>query len=58
MFGLFKKDPLKSVTKKYHQLMGEAMNAQRNGNMALYAKLSSEADKLNQELERIKREMK
>ena len=41
----------KKLEKKYAATMEKAVNAQRNGNIELYAKLSSEADKILKEIE-------
>ena len=51
MFGLF--NSKKNLLKKYQQKLEEAVAAQRNGNIALYSELSSEADKLLKEIEEI-----
>ena len=53
MFGIFKKDPIKKLTKEYQDLLEKAMNAQRNGNMALFANLSAQADKLYKEIQEL-----
>ena len=55
MFNFFKKEPAKKLQKLYDKKLVDAMEAQRNGNIALFAQLSSEADqllkKLDEELE-------
>ena len=56
MFGLLKKNPLKKLEKEYAQMMANATDAQRNGNIELFAKLSTEADKLLKEIERLEKE--
>jgi len=53
MFGLFKKDKKKKLEKAYADLLTKATNAQRNGDMALFAKLSSDADKVLKEIDSI-----
>lgn len=53
MFGLFKKNEIKSLEKKYAAILKNATNAQRNGDMALFAKLSKEADNLLKEIQKI-----
>jgi hypothetical protein len=50
MFGLFKKDPVKKLEKKHKQLMEEAMNIQRSGDLRLYAKKIEEAEKVEQKI--------
>lgn len=54
MFGLFKKDPLKALTKKYAELTEDAMHAQRRGDIEGYSKLTSEAEALYKEIEDLK----
>lgn len=54
MFGLFKKDPLKAMTKKYANLTEDAMHAQRRGDIEGYSKLTSEAEALYKEIEALK----
>ncbi len=51
MFGLFKKNTTKKLEKKYADLMTKAVEAQRNGNIDLYSKLSFEADEILKEIE-------
>ena len=58
MFGLFKSSPEKKLQKEYESLMEKAMNAQRNGKMDVYAELASQADKIFQEIQKIKAEKK
>jgi hypothetical protein len=53
MFGLFKKDEGKKLQKEYERIMQKAVDAQRNGNIALYAKLSTEADEIAKKLDKI-----
>ena len=56
MFGLFKKDPIKKLEKKYLKLMEEAMEIQRGGDIKAYAQKSAEAEKVAEEIERLKSE--
>lgn len=51
MFGLFKSDPNKKLRKKYDQLLEQAMHAQRNGDMRLYAELTQQSEALWQQIE-------
>lgn len=53
MFGFLKANPVKKLEKEYARLMSQAVDAQRNGNIELYAKLSTEADKILKEIEKI-----
>jgi len=43
MLNLFKRNPINKLKKLYAVKMEQAMNAQRNGKMALFAKISAEA---------------
>lgn len=53
MFGLFKKDPLKQLNKEYGELLERAMNAQRNGDIEGYSKLSEQADAVYKEIQQL-----
>lgn len=46
MFGIFKSHPIKKYQKEYQQLLQDAMQAQRGGDIRLYSELSEQADKL------------
>lgn len=57
MLGLFKSSAekqVKKLQKEYESKLGEAMQAQRNGDIRTYSMLSEEADKLYQQLIAIK----
>ena len=54
MFSLFKKDPEKKLQKKYEQLMKDAVDAQRSGDIEGYSNLSTQADNIAKELDKIK----
>lgn len=54
MFGLFRKSPLKQWQKDYEALLGEAFQAQRNGNIRLYSTLTAEAEALRENIEAFK----
>ncbi|MBD64766.1 MAG: hypothetical protein CME62_06140 [Halobacteriovoraceae bacterium] len=56
MFGLFKSNPTKKLRKQHDLLLEKAVHAQRNGKMAEYAKLYTEADKLFKEIEKIEKD--
>jgi len=56
MFGLFKKDPVKKLEKKYLKLMEEAMEIQRGGDIKAYAQKTAEAEKVAEEIEALKKE--
>ncbi|MEM1177137.1 MAG: DUF6435 family protein [Acidobacteriota bacterium] len=54
MLGLFRKDPVTKLEKQLAAKMEEAMHAQRNGKMPLFAQLSAEAEAIGQKLDQIK----
>jgi hypothetical protein len=58
MFGLFKKDPIKALEKKYQKLMEEAMQIQRSGDIKGYAAKMAEAEEVQQEIEKLQQEKK
>ena len=55
MFGLFKKSPLKKWEKERDILVTRAFQAQRNGNIRLYSSLTSDAEKLREKIEELKK---
>ena len=56
MFGIFKANPAKKLQKEYELLMKKAVDAQRNGNIELYAKLSTQADKIAKKLDELEKQ--
>lgn len=58
MFGLFKKDPVKTLQKKYEKLMEEAMHIQRGGDIKGYAAKMAEAEEVQKEIEKLEAEKK
>jgi nitrogenase subunit NifH len=54
MFSLFRKDPIKQSEKKYLQLMEEARDLQRSGDLKAYAKKIAESEELQQKIEDLK----
>lgn len=54
MFGLFKKDPIKELEKRYADLMEQAMNKQRSGDIEGYANLTAKAEEVLNEIEKLK----
>jgi hypothetical protein len=44
MFAWLKPDPIKKLRKAYDQKLEQAMFAQRNGDMRLYADLTAESE--------------
>jgi len=53
MFEFLKSNPKKKLEKEYSQKMEEAMKAQRNGNIDLYAQLTAEAENILRKIELI-----
>ena len=51
MFGLFKKDPVKALQKKYEKLLEEAMQIQRSGDIKGYAAKMAEAEEVQKEID-------
>jgi hypothetical protein len=56
MFGLFKGNPSKKLRKQYDILLEKGMQAQRKGDIRLYAELTSQAESLWKEIEAIEKE--
>lgn len=55
MFGLFKKDPLKKMEKQYLDLLEEAMQIQRKGDIKGYSEKIAQADALQKQMEEEKK---
>jgi hypothetical protein len=51
MFGLFKSDPRKKLEKAYAEKLVEARDAQRSGDIKLYAKLTAESEEIVKQIE-------
>ncbi len=58
MFSLFKKDPVKKLKKSYQLKLEQAMNAQRNGDIKAYSFITSEADIIYKQIQRLESEVK
>ncbi len=56
MFGLFKKDPIKKMEKRYYAMLEEARDVQRSGDIKGYARLMGEAEELAKQIEALKAE--
>jgi hypothetical protein len=54
MFKFLFDDSKKKLEKMHAKLLEEAMNAQRSGNIALYAKLSMDAEKIYKKIIQLK----
>lgn len=53
MWKLFKKDPAKAKRRQRDALLEAAFQAQRNGNIREYSRLTTEADELTKALDKI-----
>lgn len=53
MFSLFKSDPVKKLKKKKSQLLEEAMQVQRSGDLKLYAKKMEAIEELEREIKEL-----
>ncbi|MDA9285360.1 DUF6435 family protein [Pseudomonadales bacterium] len=51
MFSFLKADPLKKLNKAYQKKLGEALQAQRNGNIRGYSLLTEEAEAIWAEIQ-------
>lgn len=51
MFGIFKKDPVKVLDKQYRQLLEEAQQLQRSGDIKGYALKTQEAEDVLKQIE-------
>lgn len=55
MFGWLKSDPVKKLRKAYDQKLEQAMHAQRNGDIRLYADLTAESEEIWQQIEQLEK---
>lgn len=53
MFSWLKSDPGKKLRKSYDQKLEQAMHAQRNGDMRLYADLTAESEQIWHKIEQL-----
>ena len=53
MFSFFKSDPVKKLKKERAKKLEQAMHAQRNGDMRSYASITTETEKLLQEIQKL-----
>ena len=51
MFGLFKSDPTKKLTKQHAKLQEQAMFAQRNGDMRKFAEITAQSEQLYKQIQ-------
>jgi len=54
MFKWLKSDPLKALKKEYDKKFEEAFQAQRNGNIGLYAELTKKCEDLQKKMDEMK----
>lgn len=57
MFGLFKKDPIKKLQEDYAKKLSEAVEAQRNGKIELYANLTVESEEILKKIEELEKKI-
>lgn len=55
MFSFFKKDPIKKLDKQYEAKLEQAMLAQRSGDIKSYAMITEEAEKINKQIQALKK---
>jgi hypothetical protein len=55
MFGWLKSDPVKKMRKAYDQKLEQAMHAQRNGDMRLYADLTAESEEIWRKIQQLEK---
>ncbi len=58
MFGLFKSDPTKKLTKQYNAKLEQGLAAQRRGDMKSYAFITAEAEEIWKKIEQLKAQQK
>lgn len=51
MFNLFKTDPRKKYQREFEIKLKEAVDAQRNGNIELYSRLTTESEEILKKIE-------
>ncbi|MEO3678516.1 DUF6435 family protein [Rheinheimera sp. FR7-31] len=55
MFSWLKSDPVKKLRKAYDQKLEQAMHAQRNGDMRLYADLTAESEEIWRKIQQLEK---
>ena len=58
MFNFLKSDPIKKLKKDFEKKLTESVEAQRNGNIELYSKLTTESEEILKEIERLEKDIK
>jgi hypothetical protein len=56
MFGLFKSNPAKKLQRQYDKVLEQSMNAQRKGDMRLFAELTTQAEGLWKQISELEKE--
>lgn len=56
MFGLFKKDPIKVLEKKYYAMLEKARDIQRSGDIKAYSKIMADSEELWAKIEAMRQE--
>ena len=56
MFGFLKKDPIKSLEKKYYAMLEKARDIQRSGDIKAYSKIMAESEELWAKIEAMRKE--
>ena len=54
MFKIFRRDPIEKLERQHARKMEEAIQAQRNGKIPLFAELTSEAEEIATEIDRLR----
>ena len=54
MLRLFRRDPLKKLEAEYAEKLKQARDAQRNGKMPLFARLSAESEAIGQRIDALR----
>lgn len=53
MFGFLKRDPLKKLQKEFETTSKQALDAQRSGNIQLFAELTKKAEGIATEMDKL-----
>ena len=56
MFGWLKSDPVKKLKKEYTDLTQQAFEAQRNGDIRTYSRLTAEAELIKAKIDQLSHE--
>lgn len=53
MFSIFKKDPKAKLQARYEQLLADALNAQRKGDIKTYSSLIAQSEEVAEAIDRL-----